>query len=56
MGPLQLASQVAEIVRRCPAKQLMKLYKVAAFQEADQFLQLVAQVRRKKGRKNSPWA
>lgn len=35
---------VAEIVRRCPAKQLMRLYKVAAFEGADQFLQLVAQV------------
>lgn len=38
------ALPVAEIVRRCPAKQLMKLYKVAAFKGADAFLQLVAQV------------
>lgn len=43
--PLHLILQVAEIVRRCPAKQLMKLYKVAGFEGPDQFLQLVAQVR-----------
>lgn len=41
------ALPVAEIVRRCPAKQLMTLYKVAAFEGADQFLQLVAQARGK---------
>jgi len=40
--------QVAEIVRRCPAKQLMTLYKVAAFDGADQFLQMVAQVRERR--------
>lgn len=36
--------QVAEIVRRCPAKQLMQLYKVAAYDGPDQFLQHVATV------------
>ncbi|KAL4451438.1 hypothetical protein ABPG77_009510 [Micractinium sp. CCAP 211/92] len=41
------ALPVAEIVRRCPAKQLMTIYKVAAFKSADQFLQLVAQARGK---------
>lgn len=38
---------VAEIIRRCPAKQLMTLYKVSAFADADEFLQLVAQARGK---------
>ncbi|GAB4820326.1 hypothetical protein N2152v2_007372 [Parachlorella kessleri] len=38
---------VGEIVRRCPARQLMQLYKVPAFQGADQFLQHVAQARGK---------
>lgn len=32
----------AEIVKRCPAKQLMALYKVPAFQDTDEFLQSVA--------------
>lgn len=41
------ALPVAEIVRRCPAKQLMRLYKVAAYQGPDQFLQLVATARGK---------
>jgi hypothetical protein len=31
-------------VRRCPAKQLMQLYKVAAFDGPDEFLQQVATV------------
>ena len=35
---------VAEIVARCPARQLMTLYKVPAFAAADEFLQHVAQV------------
>lgn len=38
---------VSEIVRRCPARQLMELYKVAAFGGAEQFLQLVATARGK---------
>lgn len=38
---------VGEIVRRCPAKQLMALYKVAAFEGAEQFLQHVAHARGK---------
>ena len=33
---------VAEILKRCPAKQLMVLYKVPAFQDATDFLQHVA--------------
>ena len=32
----------AEILKRCPAKQLMALYKVPAFQGTDEFLQSVA--------------
>lgn len=36
---------VAEVVRRCPARQLMSLYKVPAFEGAEGFLQHVAQVR-----------
>lgn len=35
-------SIAAEIVRRCPAKQLMLLYRVPAFKDADEFLQHVA--------------
>ena len=38
---------MAEIVRRCPAKQLMGLYKVGAFDGVDGFLQQVAQSRGK---------
>jgi hypothetical protein len=38
------ALPVAEIVRRCPAKQLMTVYRTAAFEGADQFLQHVATV------------
>jgi len=33
---------VPEILKRCPAKQLMALYKVPAFKDADEFLQHVA--------------
>ena len=33
---------VPEILKRCPAKQLMALYKVPAFRDADEFLQHVA--------------
>ena len=32
----------AEVLRRCPAKQLMALYKVPAFKDTDEFLQSVA--------------
>ena len=46
-APRYLPAQVAEIVRRCPAKQLMALYKVAAFEGPDQFLALVAAARGK---------
>lgn len=38
------ALPVAEIVRRCPAKQLMTVYRTAAFEGPDQFLQHVATV------------
>jgi hypothetical protein len=38
---------VGEIVRRCPARQLMQLYKVPAYSGAEQFLQHVAQARGK---------
>lgn len=38
---------VTEIVAKCPAQQLMALYKVPAFQSADEFLQLVAAARGK---------
>lgn len=38
---------VAEIVRRCPAKQLMTLYKVPAFTDVDGFLTHVATARGK---------
>lgn len=38
---------VAEIVRRCPAKQLMTLYKVPAFADVDGFLTHVATARGK---------
>jgi nuclear GTP-binding protein len=41
------ALPVAEIVRRCPAKQLMQLYKVPAYKDADEFLQHVAAARGK---------
>jgi hypothetical protein len=47
---------VAEIVQRCPAKQLMTLYKVAAFEGPEQFLQLVAQVRQLLGSTGSEYA
>lgn len=32
----------AEVLKRCPAKQLMALYKVPAFKDCDEFLQSVA--------------
>ena len=35
-------SVVEEIVKRCPAKQLMLLYRVPAFKDAEDFLQNVA--------------
>lgn len=35
-------SIAAEIVKRCPAKQLMLQYRVPAFRDADEFLQHVA--------------
>lgn len=38
---------VSEIVRRCPAKQLMSIYKVAGFSTADEFLQHIANARGK---------
>ena len=38
---------VSEIVKRCPDKQLMTIYKVPAFESTDQFLQHVALVRGK---------
>ncbi|KAK9837475.1 hypothetical protein WJX81_005030 [Elliptochloris bilobata] len=38
---------VAEIVRRCPARQLMALYRVPAFADADEFLRHVAAARGK---------
>ena len=38
---------VAEIVRRCPAAQLMALYRVPAFADADEFLRHVAAARGK---------
>lgn len=33
---------MAEMLKRCPAKQLMALYKVPAFKDCDEFLQSVA--------------
>lgn len=41
------ALPVAEIVKRCPAKQLMELYKVPAFSDVDGFLVHVATARGK---------
>ncbi len=41
------ALPVAEIVAKCPAEQLMTVYKIPAFRDADQFLQLVAASRGK---------
>ncbi|KAK9814574.1 hypothetical protein WJX72_008095 [[Myrmecia] bisecta] len=38
---------VTEIVKRCPAKQLMMTYKIPAFKGADEFLQLIASARGK---------
>jgi nuclear GTP-binding protein len=38
---------VSEIVKRCPAKQLMAIYKVPTFDDTDQFLQHIALVRGK---------
>jgi len=40
-------SPVEEVLRRCPAKQLMQLYKIAKFEGVDQFLQLIASARGK---------
>jgi len=45
--PRSLVAPVAEILARVPAKQLMQLYKIAAFQDPDQFLQHVAHARGK---------
>ena len=41
------ALPVAEIVRRCPARQLMALYRVPAYADADVFLRHVAAARGK---------
>ena len=41
------ALPVAEIVRRCPARQLMALYRVPAFADGDEFLRHVAAARGK---------
>lgn len=41
------ALPVAEIVRRCPARQLMALYRVPAFAGSDEFLRHVAAARGK---------
>ena len=41
------ALPVAEIVRRCPARQLMALYRVPAYADADEFLRHVAAARGK---------
>lgn len=38
---------VSEIVKRCPAKQLMTIYKIAGFSSTDEFLQLIALARGK---------
>lgn len=38
---------VAGIIKRVPARQLMTTYKIAAFKDVDQFLQLVATTRGK---------
>lgn len=38
---------VSEIVKRCPAKQLMSIYKIAGFSSTDEFLQRIAQARGK---------
>ena len=38
---------VHEIVRKCPAKQLMRVYRIPAFKDADEFIRHVAQVRGK---------
>ena len=42
-----MVSPVEEIVARCPAKQLMAVYKLPAFDGAQQFLQHVAAARGK---------
>lgn len=41
------ALPVSDIVGKCPAQQLMAVYKIPAFSGADQFLQLVAAARGK---------
>ena len=41
------ALPVAEIVRRCPARQLMALYRAPVFADADEFLRHVAAARGK---------
>ncbi len=45
---------VAEIVARCEPKQLMRIYKIAAFEGADGFLQAVAAARGKLGKGGIP--
>lgn len=44
------ALPVAEIVAKCPREQLMAVYGIPAFADADQFLQLVAAARGKLGK------
>jgi hypothetical protein len=41
---------VAEIVAKCPQEQLMAVYNIPAFKDADQFLQLIAAARGKLGK------
>mmetsp|Transcript_22486 Transcript_22486/g.62374 ORF Transcript_22486/g.62374 Transcript_22486/m.62374 type:complete len:603 (-) Transcript_22486:260-2068(-) len=40
-------SPVAEVLRRCPARQLIQLYKIGAFKGVDDFLQQIATARGK---------
>lgn len=47
------ALPVAEIVAKCPRQQLMAVYNIPAFADADQFLQLVAAARGKLGKVSS---
>ena len=45
---------IAEILKRVPSKQLMQLYKISSFKDADQFLQHVAHVRGKLRKGGTP--
>eukprot|EP00951_Prasinocladus_malaysianus_P011274 scaffold83308_cov20-Prasinocladus_malaysianus.AAC.2 len=48
-------SPVEEVLRRCPAKKLMQLYKIPAFNGVDQFLQQIAAARGKELHNSVLW-